>query len=96
MELLPYAVTDIPALLHTARILNGLAGEFYCVVKCNAYGHGGTECVEALYKAGMRRFAVSDMREAVNIKPYAPRGEIIILGATDYEEIGRASCRERV
>lgn len=85
MEILPYAVTDIPALLQNARILNGLAGEFYCVVKCDAYGHGGTECVEALYKAGMRRFAVSDMREAVNIKPYAPRGEIIILGATDYE-----------
>lgn len=83
MKILPYTVTDLSALVHNARLLKKLAGDFYCVVKCRAYGHGDTECVSALYSAGMRRFAVSDITEALRIRPLAPDAEIVVLGACD-------------
>lgn len=79
----PYTVTDLSALVHNARLLKSLFGDFYCVVKCCAYGHGDVECVKALYDAGMRRYAVSDLSEALRIRPYAPTpdAEILVLGA---------------
>lgn len=81
MQTFPYTVTDLSALVHNARLLKSLCGDFYCVVKCCAYGHGDTECVKALQSAGMRRYAVSNLTEALRIRPYAPDSEILVLGS---------------
>ena len=79
----PYVLIDLGALSHNAKALLANAGEFYCVLKCDAYGHGAIECAERLYSAGMKRFAVYSLSEAIKIRSYAPNAEILILGRTE-------------
>lgn len=78
-----YTVTDLSALTENALFLKKRLGDLYCVVKCNAYGHGDVECVSALYEMGMRRFAVYSFDEAVKIKKSARDAEILILGRSE-------------
>lgn len=78
-----YTVTDLSALQSNALFLKDRLSDLYCVVKCNAYGHGDVECVSALYDVGMRRFAVFSLDEAMRIKNVARNSEILILGRTD-------------
>ncbi len=79
------AVTDLSALRKNALTLKRLVGEMYCVVKCNAYGHGDRECVSALREIGMTRFAVFSAKEALRIKNAAKDAEILILGRSEIE-----------
>ncbi len=87
-----YTVTDLFALTENALFLKKRLGDLYCVVKCNAYGHGDTECVSALYEAGMRRFAVFSFDEALRIKACARDAEILILGRSDIS-LSEDTCR---
>lgn len=86
-----YVVTDISALQNNALLLKKRLGDMYCVVKCNAYGHGNTECVSALREVGMTRFAVFSFEEAVRIKAAARDAEILILGRSA-EDLTDAIC----
>ena len=79
----PYVLIDLSALCHNAKELSRRAGELYCVLKCDAYGHGAIKCAERLYDIGARRFAVYSLSEAIKIQPYAPNAEILILGRTE-------------
>ncbi len=75
---------NMSALIHNASLLKERVGDFYCVLKCNAYGHGARECARALYEIGMKRYAVFSLGEALEIRPLVGRGsEILILGRTD-------------
>ncbi len=65
------------------KILKGYtSGEIYAVVKANAYGHGDVEIAGALESAGVKFFAVSNINEAVRLRKFGIRGEILILGYT--------------
>lgn len=78
-----YTVTDLGALTRNADILKSSLGDLYCVLKCNAYGHGLKQCASALYGAGMRRFAVFSLSEALTIYPLVNGSDILILGRTE-------------
>lgn len=78
---------DTHALTENYRALRKAVGKIYCVLKCNAYGHGAVRCAKALYEAGARRFAVFSLSEALAVKPYVGESELLILGRTDPGEL---------
>lgn len=69
-------------IVRNATALKETVGDFYCVLKCDAYGHGAVKCVEALYDAGFTSFAVFSIDEAVKIKRRIGKADILILGRT--------------
>lgn len=69
-------------IVRNAVELRKAVGPFYCVLKCDAYGHGAVKCVDALYDAGFRDFAVFSLEEALEIKRRIGDAEILILGRT--------------
>lgn len=58
------------------------------VVKREAYGHGAFEIASNLEKMGVDAFATATIDEAIWLRKYGIRGEILILG---YTEVLRAS-----
>ena len=78
---------DTHALTENYCALRKAVGKIYCVLKCNAYGHGAVRCAKALYEAGARRFAVFSLSEALAVKPYVGESELLILGRTDPGEL---------
>lgn len=74
---------DVRALLENAFEIRKCVGDFFCVLKCDAYGHGLDRCAGALYGAGFDRFAVYSIEEAMRIRGNAPESEILVLGRTE-------------
>lgn len=56
-----------------------------CVVKANAYGHDDENIVPFLEMQGVNFFAVSNIKEAENLRKYGAKSEILILGHTPPE-----------
>lgn len=54
-----------------------------CVVKSNAYGHGAAVVAQCLQEAGCRSFAVSCIREGLELRTAGVTGEILVMGALD-------------
>ena len=42
--------------------------EICAIIKCDAYGHGAKKILKALYKLGVRYFAVASIEEALELK----------------------------
>lgn len=61
-----------------------------CVLKANAYGHGAVAVARALEGAGCGSFAVSCVREALELREADVGGEILVMGASEREEIPEA------
>ncbi|WP_314587730.1 alanine racemase [Paenibacillus terrigena] len=59
--------------------------QIMAVVKGDAYGHGARRTAQLLTELGVTRFAVSNLDEAISLRQYGIRGEILILGATPHE-----------
>jgi alanine racemase len=60
---------DLSALVANWQMLSRLhGGETAAVVKANAYGLGAEQAVEALKKAGCKRFFVATLAEAINLQ----------------------------
>ncbi len=84
-----WAEIDLDALRHNYRTVKARAGQTpLCpVVKADAYGHGAVQCVRALADEGASWFAVSQLREAVQLRREVLRDpdrfHILILGYTD-------------
>ena len=76
---------DAVRLSENASRLAELVGDFYCVVKCDAYGHGLEDAVRAFYEADRRSFAVCSAEEAVRVKNTVKDAEVLILGRTEPE-----------
>ena len=74
---------DISRLAENAEALYKTVGEYFCVVKCDAYGHGAVKCAVALRDSGRSSFAVFSLSEALEIKRAVTDAEILILGRTD-------------
>lgn len=80
---------DLGALCHNARVLEQAAGsgcELMAVVKADAYGHGARVVAKALFKAGIRTFAVACLEEGIALRRAGIRGCILILGWTSPEQ----------
>ena len=56
-----------------------------CVVKANAYGHDDGNIAPFLESLGVSFFAVSNIKEAENLRKNGVKGEILILGHTPAE-----------
>ncbi|MGN0665530.1 MAG: alanine racemase [Huintestinicola sp.] len=56
-----------------------------CVVKANAYGHDDENIAPYLESLGIGFFAVSNIKEAQNLRKYGVKGDILILGHTPPE-----------
>ncbi len=78
---------DMNALSENYLLLGKKIGDFFSVVKCNAYGHGLKSCVLALCDAGCKKFAVAQPSEAVLIRELSPSAEILLLSRADRCEI---------
>lgn len=59
--------------------------QIVCVVKANAYGHDDENIAPFLESLGISFFAVSNIKEAQNLRKYGVKGEILILGHTPPE-----------
>jgi len=61
-----------------------------CVIKSNAYGHGAVTIAQALYEAGCRDFAVSCVREALELRQSGLKGDILVMGLCEKEWLEKA------
>lgn len=87
MNIFPKRNVDQDALRYNARLLRSIVGDFYCVVKCNAYGHGDLSCVKTLISEGFHRYAVANAAEACAVRSLSNDAEILVLGDTDISDI---------
>lgn len=80
-----YVELHLDNLAHNVKVLRGAMQpgcELMAVVKAKAYGHGMYEIATHLEKIGVTAFAVATIDEAVTLRKYGIRGEILILGYT--------------
>jgi alanine racemase len=66
------------------------------VVKSDAYGHGVADVVPASVRAGIRRFAVAHLDEALAVRGLAPDAAILILGPLEPEDVPEALAADIV
>tara|TARA_Y100000588_G_scaffold394067_1_gene512653 strand:- start:53 stop:1225 length:1173 start_codon:yes stop_codon:yes gene_type:complete len=73
---------DLDALANNASVLRDAAGNatVMAVVKANAYGHGAAVVAPALQAAGIERFAVVFMSEAIALRRAGVTRPILVLG----------------
>ena len=84
-----WAEISLPQLRKNVDIIRGLNSpetEIMAVVKADAYGHGDEHIVRCLAEqCGISYFAVSNLDEAIAVRKFAPKSEILILGYTPPE-----------
>ena len=84
-----YVEVDLSVIRDNARILS-LAlepgQEMMAVVKADAYGHGAVPVSLVLQEEGVCHFAVSNIREAMELREAGIAGQILILGYTSASE----------
>ncbi len=90
-----YVRTELSALAENYTFLRKKVGELYAVVKCDAYGHGLSRCVQTLYGCGSRRFAVAYPSEALRVRELAPEAEILLFGRAEMSELSEL-CDRRI
>ena len=61
-----------------------------CVLKGNAYGHGSVQVAKALQKEGCYSFALSCVREGMELRHAGIEGELLIMGLAIEQEVPRA------
>lgn len=57
------------------------------VIKANAYGHGMTIIAKHLEEIGISNFAVATVEEAIELREENIKGNILILGYTDFKNL---------
>ncbi len=82
-----WAEINLDALENNYKNIEQLANEreIMCVVKADAYGHGAMEAAPLFDKLGCSSFAVSNIREAILLREYGIKKDILILGHTPCE-----------
>ena len=75
---------------NACKLVNPAQTRVTCVLKGNAYGHGSVQAAKALQKAGCSSFALSCVREGMELRKAGIQGEMIIMGLAVKEEIPRA------
>jgi len=79
------AVVNLDNLINNYEILKKLnqGKDIFAVVKADAYGHGAKMCSLHLKKHGCKYFAVTVLKEAIELRDYGINEEILIFGKTD-------------
>ena len=77
---------NVEAIRGTLPAITGLVA----VVKANAYGHGAVEVARTAVEAGAAGLAVATVGEGVALRRAGLAVPILILGAIDLTEVGRA------
>lgn len=74
-------------LLFNLKLIEKLAGkkEIMCVIKCNAYGCGAIAIAKFLEEKGVKYFGVACLDEALELREYGIKGEILVFGPTQVE-----------
>lgn len=88
---------DLEAAYANLQALHGHTGagvEIIAVVKANAYGHGVAGLAPALQAAGVERFAVAWLEEALLLRELGITRPIIVLSHTFPGDAGRAVERD--
>ena len=77
-------IVEKAALLENIRILRDRAGDtpIYGVIKGNGYGLGLTALASVLQEGGIKRFAVTDVRDVVSLRENGFEEEILMLEGT--------------
>lgn len=57
------------------------------VVKADAYGHGAAKVAKLLQEEGVQNFAVSNIKEAIELRENGIKGLILILGYTPIDKL---------
>lgn len=81
------------ALSHNFNYLKSIVGpdtKISTVIKGNAYGHGISDFVKMMLKAGQDHFSVFSADEALLCREVAPNASILIMGMLENEEIAWA------
>ena len=75
-----WAEINLPALQRNYdRIKEITTSEIMPIVKANAYGHGLVPVAQALYEKGARRFGISNMAEALELRKLFPDCKIMLV-----------------
>ena len=61
--------------------------QIMAVVKANAYGHDSIIISKKLQEIGITNFAVATLQEAITLRQNNIKGNILILGYTEPEEL---------
>ena len=83
------AEIDLNAILHNLKALRSLTKpdvSVIAVVKGDGYGHGAVEVGRVLASAGVRRFAVAMLEEAIILRDAHVPGDILIMGASSPDD----------
>lgn len=75
---------DYDAIGHNLDEVKKLVGDtkIMGIVKANAYGHGDVACAKAMEEYGVDFFGVSSVDEAINLRNYGIKSDILVLGYT--------------
>ncbi len=74
----------------TARALAGPDAGVICVLKGDAYGHGAVPVARRLAEAGAEHFAVSCVREGLELRAAGIGGSILVMGLAEDALLPRA------
>lgn len=80
------ALVNLNHLVENAKKLRAQSStqSFFCpMIKADAYGHGSIFVAQALEAAGFHRVGVSLIEEAIEIRDFGFRGEILVFGSFD-------------
>ena len=84
-----WAEIDIDKLNYNINSIKNKLGnstKIMAIVKANAYGHGDEVVSKSLEEIGIDCFGVSNIEEAVSLRNYGIKGDILILGYTPIEK----------
>ncbi len=82
-----WAEIDLKALAGNYDAISAISGrKVWPVVKANGYGHGAVQVARTLQKRGAPGFAVSNLREAEELRQAGITASLLILGYTPAEE----------
>lgn len=80
-----WAKIDLDAIEHNYNeIRNHVSpeSEIMCVIKADGYGHGAIFLEREYERLGVKRFAVSNIEEAMQLREHGIKSPILILGFT--------------
>ena len=73
---------DLSAIRRNTRAFKDLVGDrtqLMAVIKADAYGHGAVRCANVMHSAGADQFAVSTVREGVELREAGITWPILVL-----------------